>query len=170
MSKNWRIVKCGLFSKGLRRGDFAALWLRRGLVKGMESIYVFQAEKDLIQGIELQLLKGLEEQIQIRDCRRPWLSALASVLLCPSMAHRVTIGWLGPMLLSLRVILCSGTQPESMAVTTQSQRQMDSARKSLNLESSWAKGAWGMHIPGLKPWWSGESLEKDRDGDPLIDV
>lgn len=37
----------------------------------MESIYVFQAEKDLIQGIELQLLKGLEEEIQIRDCRRP---------------------------------------------------------------------------------------------------
>lgn len=41
-----------------------------GSAKEMELTYTFQAEKDFIQGIGLQLVKGLEEQIQIRGYRK----------------------------------------------------------------------------------------------------
>lgn len=41
-----------------------------GSTKETELTYVFQAEKDFIQGIGLQLVKGLEEQIEIRGYRK----------------------------------------------------------------------------------------------------
>lgn len=42
----------------------------RGSAKETELTYICQAEKDFIQGIGLQLIKGLEEQIQVRDYRK----------------------------------------------------------------------------------------------------
>lgn len=118
------IVKISLFPKKIRRGDSAALWL---LVMGhsrKQPIYVFQAEKDLIQGIGLQLLSGLEEKIQIRDCRKYDGYCLSVCSCVPVLAHSVTTGHHDPVLLSQAgvcvVVLCMNL------LLLLLQRQMDS--------------------------------------------
>lgn len=65
--------------------------LSHGSVKETELIYVFQTEKDLIEGIGLQLLKGLEEQIWMRDCRKLIAAVRVRACLsqhCPLSPHR----------------------------------------------------------------------------------